>query len=486
VRTRLLGLVGGLLAVVLLALGVPLGIDLASVRTQRVFLDRLNDANRFVQVAQQQGDRAVLSERLARYDEVYGIAVAVLDHNGRLRAASRPGLTTRTSTAPVRRLAGVALTGHHGEPPRAVWPWSGAPLVVAQPVITGGDVTGAVITLSPTERLRRAVARDWLIVVGGELIALIGCALLASRLNRWIHRPVHDLDQTAHEIATGRMAARALDGSGPPELRHLTGSFNVMAANVERIVQRQRNFLADASHQLRNPLSALLLRLDTLAIGAPDDPAVDAAAREGRHLAGILERLLELAHADETHARPEPVDLASLADERVEAWTTAAQAKAMTLERTGSATTEIVADPVAVASALDVVLDNAIKFAPRDSVVEVHVADGALAVRDEGPGLRADELRRAGDRFWRARRHQNVDGSGLGLAIARALLEQSGGRLELKPRRPRGLDACLRFGGAKPVERGRMQRHGAGLDRSPAVERGGGEDGVGDRRPALE
>ena len=56
-RTRLLGLVGGLLAVVLLALGVPLGMDLASVRTQRVFLDRLNDANRFVQVAQQQGDR---------------------------------------------------------------------------------------------------------------------------------------------------------------------------------------------------------------------------------------------------------------------------------------------------------------------------------------------------------------------------------------------------------------------------------------------
>ncbi|WP_064750450.1 sensor histidine kinase [Solirubrobacter soli] len=485
-RTRLLGLVGGLLAVVLLALGVPLGMDLASVRTQRVFLDRLNDANRFVQVAQQQGDRQVLSERLARYDEVYGIAVAVLDHNGRIRAASRPGLTTRTATAPVRRLAGIALTGHHGEPPRAVWPWSGAPLVVAQPVITGGDVTGAVVTLSPTQRLRRNVARDWLIVVGGELIALIGCALLASRLTRWILRPVHDLDHTAHAIATGRMAARALDGSGPPELRHLTGSFNAMAANVEKIVQRQRNFLADASHQLRNPLSALLLRLDTLAIGAPEDPVVDAAAKEGRHLAGILERLLELANADETHARPEPVDLTALADERIDAWTTAAEAKHMTLQRTGETTAAILADPVAVASALDVVLDNAIKFAPRDSVVAIHVADGALTVRDEGPGMRADELRRAGDRFWRARRHQNVDGSGLGLAIARALLEQGGGSLELRARRPRGLEAHLRFGGAKPVERGRVQRHGGGLDRGAAVEGGGGEDGAGDRRAALE
>jgi signal transduction histidine kinase len=282
------------------------------------------------------------------------------------------------------------------------------------------------------------------------------------------------------------MAARALDGSGPPELRHLTGSFNVMAANVEKLVQRQRNFLADASHQLRNPLSALLLRLDSLTLGAPEDPAVEAAARDGRHLAGILERLLELANADETHARLELVDLGRLADERIDAWSTAAHAKGMTLERSGAAQAEIVADPVAVASALDVVLDNAIKFAPRDSTVQIEVSGEALTVRDEGPGMRADELRRAGDRFWRARRHQNVDGSGLGLAIARALLERSGGELELKRRRPRGLEACLRFGGAKPVERGRMQRNGRGLDRGAAVERGGGGDGAGDRPAALE
>ena len=142
------------MAVVLLALGVPLGIDLASVRTQGVFLDRLNDANRFVQVAQQQGDRSVFAEKLARYDEVYGISVAVFDHSGRVRAASRPGLETETHAAPVGGWRG-RVSGHHGEPPRAVWPWAGAPLVVAQPVINGGDVTGAVVTMSPTDRLRR-------------------------------------------------------------------------------------------------------------------------------------------------------------------------------------------------------------------------------------------------------------------------------------------------------------------------------------------
>jgi len=439
------------MAVVLLALGVPLGIDLASVRTQGVFLDRLNDANRFVQVAQQQGDRSVLAEKLARYDEVYGISVAVLDHSGRVRAASRPGLEAATHTAPVRRLAAVALSGHHGEPPRAVWPWAEAPLVVAQPVINGGDVTGAVVTMSPTDRLRRLVARDWLALVLGELLAVIGCALLASRLTRWILRPVRDVDVAAHAIATGRMTARALDGTGPPELRRLTSSFNEMAANVERVVQRQRNFLADASHQLRNPLSALLLRLDSLALRAPEgcEAEVDAAAGEGRHLAGILERLLALAQAEEAEPLPERIDLGPIVDRRIEAWWPAATAKGMTIGRSGEAHAEALADPVALSSALDVVLDNAIKFGPAGSSVRVTVqrdADGAVvAVRDEGPGLGPDELRRAGDRFWRGRRHQNVDGSGLGLAIARTLLEQSGATLELRSPRRRGLEARLCF-----------------------------------------
>ncbi len=167
-RTRLLGLVLGLMTVVLVALGVPLAIDLASVQTQRVFLDRLNDANRFVQVAQQQGDVSVLSAKLARYDEVYGIEVALLDRDGQVRAASRPALEHQTLERPTRRLVAVALSGQHGEPPRAVWPWTEDPLVVAQPVINGGDVVGAVVTLSPTPRLRRSIARAWLELVLGS------------------------------------------------------------------------------------------------------------------------------------------------------------------------------------------------------------------------------------------------------------------------------------------------------------------------------
>ena len=90
--------------------------------------------------------------------------------------------------------------------------------------------------------------------------------------------------------------------------------------------ERQRNFLADASHQLRNPLSALLLRLDSLALRAPEgcEAEVDAAASEGRHLAGILERLLHLAQAEEAEPLPERIDLAPIVERRIEAWWPAA------------------------------------------------------------------------------------------------------------------------------------------------------------------
>jgi signal transduction histidine kinase len=475
VRRRLLALVGGLMAVVLLALGVPLAVDAAEVRTQRVFLDRLDDADRFVAVAEQGGD---VSSELARYDEVYGIAVALLDRRGRLRAASRPGLGDEA-----RRLAAVALAGRHGKPPRTVWPWDAGPLVVAEPVIDGGQVAGAVVTLSPTHRLRHAIARTWLGLGLIELIAIAVCVLLATRLTRWILRPVRDLDAAAHALATGRMTARALDGGGPPELRRLTGSFNRMAANVERLVEHQRSFVSDASHQLRNPLHALLLRLDSLALRAPE---ADAAAQEGRHLAAILERLLELAQAEEAAAPPERVDLAALADLRIAAWSAAAHAKRMTIVRGGEARAEALADPVALASALDVVLDNAVKFGPRGSAVHVTVERAAIAVRDDGPGLRPGELARAGDRFWRGRRHQNVDGSGLGLAIARTLLEHGGGRLELRAGVPRGLEARLCLGVAEPAQRRPVQRQRRGLDRGAAVQGGGGRDGAHELGTALE
>jgi signal transduction histidine kinase len=228
---------------------------------------------------------------------------------------------------------------------------------------------------------------------------------------------------------------------------------------LERLLERRRRVVADAAHQLRNPLQALLLRLDAL----PPGQARDAAVQDGRHLAGVLERLLEQPEGIER------VDLARLAERRIDAWSAAARAKRMTIRRAGDARVDALVDAVAVSSALDVVLDNAVKFGPPGSTVRVSVrrecGGAVVGVQDEGPGLRRDELPRAGERHWRGCRH--VEGSGLGLAIARTLLERSGGRLELRPGAPRGLEVRLSFARSNPPQiraagqrRGRIVRAG--------------------------
>jgi signal transduction histidine kinase len=101
------------------------------------------------------------------------------------------------------------------------------------------------------------------------------------------------------------------------------------------------------------------------------------------------------------------------------------------------------ADPVTLSSALDAVIDNAVKFTPAGERVEVAVAAGGdtatVVVTDNGPGLTDEELTRIGDRFWRSGRHQNVKGSGLGLSITRALLAAGGGSLSYGHHEPHGL-----------------------------------------------
>jgi len=231
--------------------------------------------------------------------------------------------------------------------------------------------------------------------------------------------------------------------SGPPELRRLARSFNEMADNVEDVLEQQRAFVADASHQLRNPLAALLLRIELLAFELPEgNEEIASVQAEGKRLAQVLDDLLDLALAEHTAADLRLTDVGALAAERVAAWAPTAEAKGVRL--VGSCpTTTAWADPVALSSALDAVIDNAVKFTPEDESVEVTVTSvGAMStieVADHGPGLTDEEIARIGDRFWRSGRHQNIKGSGLGLSISRALLSAGGGTISYGHHEPRGL-----------------------------------------------
>jgi signal transduction histidine kinase len=271
------------------------------------------------------------------------------------------------------------------------------------------------------------------------------------RLTGWVLLPVATLDRVTHDIATGRMKSRVGASGGPPELRRLIRSFNEMADNVEGVLDQQRAFVADASHQLRNPLSALLLRIELLGLELPEgNPEAESVKEEGRRLAQVLDDLLGLAVAESSGNDLAIIDIGAMVEVRTAAWRAVADRAGVALEFTGSPDGCPVtgwADSVALSSALDAVLDNAIKFTPAGAAVTVRLAmEGeyvALMVADGGPGLADDELARIGDRFWRSARHQNVQGSGLGLSIAKSLLRQGGGAIRYGHHEPTGLEVVL-------------------------------------------
>ncbi len=460
-RFRLIAILTALMAGVLLALTVPLARGVAGSAQHAVYLDRLNDANRFAAVLQDartRDDLAVLDGELQRYHEVHDRIVAV-----RVRfddPAAAAGAVEPQALAGLLPAAGTEISvqldaARHlkdGEPGAQIWPWDSRPLAVAVPARHNGQLVGAILVVSDSRALRGEVGRLWALLIVADLLVLIGCVALASRIASWILRPIVVLDAAAHRISTGELSARVAAAAGPVELRRLGVSFNTMAAAVEDSMRRQRAFVADASHQLRNPLSALMLRLGILGVDLPPERAADLTdvQDEAQRLVRIIDDLLQLATAEQVAVRRQAVDTAALVAERLAAWRPLAAQKRTTLRLVRPDRPVVaLADPLLVGTVLDALLDNAIKFGPAGGEVTVGVARDAdralIEVLDAGPGVEPEELARIGDRFWRSARHQNVEGTGLGLSIARHLIGLNDGEMTFGRREPRGFAVSVRL-----------------------------------------
>ncbi|MFJ4502582.1 ATP-binding protein [Streptomyces sp. NPDC088864] len=454
-RTRLLPLLIVLMASVLLALGFPLAVSVAAAEQQRVVIDRIDDTARFAALAQFITERTsgyderrrTLQTELETYDSVYGIRAGVFYRDD--SAMAKAPVSWRLPVEGEGRAAfNEALLGRRSHDPPQVWPWQDGRVVVASPVVRDGDVIAVVVIDSPTGQMRADTLRGWLLIAAGEAIAMLVAVGAAIRLTGWVLLPVKTLDAAAHDIASGRMRSRVVASGGPPELRRLARSFNEMADNVEDVLEQQRAFVADASHQLRNPLAALLLRIDLLALELPEDNEEIASVRtEGRRLGQVLDDLLDLALAEHAESDLRLTDIGALTAERVASWRPVAEEKGVRLRAGGLPAVTAWADPIALSSALDAIIDNALKFTPAGEEVSVTVASGSryvtVVVADGGPGLTDQELERVGDRFWRSPQHQNIQGSGLGLSISRTLLAAGGASLSYARKEPYGLSVTV-------------------------------------------
>ncbi|OAH14502.1 HAMP domain-containing sensor histidine kinase [Streptomyces jeddahensis] len=453
-RRRLLAVLMVLMGAATLLLSVPLADAYARGRTEHLLLQRRSDAVRFADLADRirtGPDRLELLAEIRRYAELYGAGVAVVDTTGRTiaRAGSDPGATDSEADYARRR----ALTGRSTEHLPTVRPWGPDTVVLAEPVGRDERVSGAVLLSVPTDAARRDVTVRWSLITSGAIAAFAAAALVAAGITRWLMRPVRDLDRAVENLAAGSLHARAVSDTGPPEIRRLRRHFNTMAEAVADSIARQRDFVADASHQLRNPLATLVLQLENVEPHIAPGPGRAEHSRaldEAERLEELLDGLLALARVESATATVTDQDVSQAVQERVAAWTPVLESAGTTLIPDIAEGLRARALPDAVGRILDALLDNAAKFVPPGGHVEVRAApatDGQIvvSVADDGPGVPDDQVPLLFRRFARSPEHQNVAGSGLGLAIADEIARISGGRLGASSRSPHGLAVELRL-----------------------------------------
>ena len=345
-----------------------------------------------------------------------------------------------------------------GQPIEAYTAVAGTRVIAAIPVYLGGShnspLVGTVVLARSTKSLNSDIVELWVIYGTIAAVAMLGAALLAFGLARWVSRPVRGLDGAAGRLADGDLASRAVVDSGPPELRRLASTFNTMAGRLEALVHGNRAVIADVSHQLRTPLAALRLRLDLLAVDtSQSDPdtaqELAGALEELARLSRLVDGLLAVARAENVVPVPTTVDVTEVASERVVAWHPVADDRGITLE---------VLPPGAPAvpawlgeGHLEQVLDNLIANALEALEAGCHVtvttaataAGAQVVVADDGPGMSAEDRERAFLRFTTS----NPNGTGLGLAIVHRLVTSNGGTARLAETPGGGLTAILDFPG---------------------------------------
>lgn len=448
----------GLTLVVLLVHDVPFTQYLKTVESDRIITALQRDgfiiAGKSEESLEHPSQTAVssLQSSIDDYKLSSGARVIVVNNVGDVVADNESSDKIGTSYAD-RPEVQAALEGQVVDGRRDPGPTSDELLYVAVPVLNGDNVLGAVRITFPSQTVDDAVAqrlRGILIVAG---ITLLLAAFVAFVISSNITRRIRELEEATEKFTHGDLAIRADDSEGAPEIRSLARSFNLMAERLNRLIEQQSAFAADASHQLRTPLTALQLRLERAIELATVDPkgAVDrleAAMLEADRLQRLVEGLLVLSRSDNSQ---NPIlmkfDLAAIAQERVESWE--ALAAEFDVKVTLGNLPHVIVKAVggALEQVIDNYIDNALAIAPKDSRIIVNIEVGAdtatLHVLDEGPGLPPADLEKAFNRFWRARSDES--GSGLGLAIVERLVTASAGSVRLENRQPHGLDAQATF-----------------------------------------
>ena len=337
---------------------------------------------------------------------------------------------------------------------------------------------------SSPEDFRASIERRFWIgmsrtILVGALFALAAGILLT----RWLVKPIRQLEEGADAISKGQLDYRVpLKGSA--EMQSMAASFNHMAGELERQQQLRRDMLADVTHELRHPVHVLLGGQQAILDGVYplSMEEIDRLLEQTRSLTSLVDDLHELALAEsnELSLHKQETNLVDLVYYTTEAFQPLAASRDVSLN------SELPAEPVAayvdasrIRQVLQNLLVNALGYTREGGEVNVSLKkDGAgyalISVRDNGRGIRTEDLDRVFDRFYKSdsSRSRDVPGAGLGLAICKALVENHGGKISVESP---GVDSGSTFKFTLPLQMERGQSDES-TSQSPGVTDSGGEE----------
>ncbi len=323
-----------------------------------------------------------------------------------------------------------------------------------QPIERDGQIVGAIQVGESLSGVESTLNRLRLIYTVGAVSVLLFGLIGGWMLARLGLRPVVRVMETAHEIVGAEDLSCRVSYVGPQdEIGTLASTFNEMLTRLQTLFESQRQFLAEAAHELRTPLASMLGNVDLL-VAFGDDPArrhetIAALKRTGNHVTRLLDDLLLLAQAEAGWhlASFEPVAIDDLLIETYEAVQSTAEGVLLKIERCEPA--YVRGDSDRLRQVFTNLIDNALKHSPAGSAVTLALwnEDGKVKVciHDCGPGIPADALKRIFDPFFRAPASRRLPGAGLGLTIVRWIVQEHGGDVTIGSSTGDGTTVTLSF-----------------------------------------
>lgn len=389
--------------------------------------------------------------------------------------AAGTALTAQPSAALIRQLipSSQPPSGRAGS--LSCRPHSQTQAALPSPVVRTGDILRVAIPVGPTGHpvgyaiLGRSVAMEDAALLhvryslwAGALAVLIITTIVALPIMNHALRPLGRVTATAEAIAAGDLEKRANLVDPVDEVGRLGRAFDTMVDRLQEALasataseERMRQFLADASHELRTPVTVLrgtsevLLRHLDLEQGEID-AALLATNQEATRITRLVDDLLRLSRLDAGQTlNPHPVALSPFLEAFVQRYAAAWPERSLELERSSLDGAQVQVDPEALTRVLTNLVDNAARYSAPGGPIRIRgvAAEHAvsIAVQDEGPGLSPEDAARVFERFYRGSKSRNRQsgGSGLGLAIVRALVQQSQGEIRLDTGPDRGTTVAI-------------------------------------------